>query len=369
MRNGSVTPFRTAPQHGPRPLPLFLDMLRHETAASPQRRTAALAGLAAYQAADRGPVRRLAGVRHRRGRAMLRDYGGAGQPVVFVPSLINPPFILDLTRRQSLLRWLVAQGYRVLLLDWGTPNATDAGMDIGDHVDKLLVPLIRALPAPPILAGYCLGGTMAAAAACLTPVAGLAMIAAPWRFSGFGDQARQRIADLWTRARPLCEAMGLVPMEVLQSGFWQLDPARTIAKYEAFAGMPPNSPEARGFVALEDWANAGAPLPFAAGAQLFEQFLARDQTGTGQWHIGDRLIDPHALVCQTLDLVSLHDRIVPAATAIGFADRLELGAGHVGMIVGSRAMAETWVPLSNWISHVERGTEAPSARSIQESRS
>lgn len=367
MHSGSLTPFRAAQQHGPRPLPLFLEMLRRETAASPARRAAALAGLAAYQAADRGPARRMARIRNRRGRATVRDYGGVGRPVLFVPSLINPPFILDLTRRQSLLRWLVSQGHRVLLLDWGTRDAADAAMDIGDHVEKLLVPLIRTLPVPPILAGYCLGGTMAAAAACLTPVAGLAMIAAPWHFTGFGDHARRRMADLWAQARPVCEAMGLVPMEVLQSGFWQLDPARTIAKYESFATMPPATNQARGFVALEDWANAGAPLSFAAGAQLFEQFIARDTPGTGQWRIGDNVIDPSAIVCPTLDLVSLHDRIVPSASAIGFADRRELAAGHVGMVVGSKAMAELWIPLSNWISRIDTITEAPSDRRFQES--
>ncbi|OYY90022.1 MAG: alpha/beta hydrolase [Sphingomonas sp. 28-66-16] len=328
-------------------------MLRSETAASPARQRLALAGLAAYQNADRGGRRRLGRVRNRRGRAMLRDYGGAGQPVLFIPSLINPPFILDLTRRQSLLRWLAARGVRTLLLDWGTPAAGDHAMDIGDHVDRLLVPLIRKLESPPILVGYCLGGTIAAAAACLTPVAGLAMIAAPWHFAGFGDAARARIAALWARARPVCEAMGLVPMEVLQTGFWQLDPARTIAKYEAFASMPPDSDAARSFVALEDWANAGAPLTFAAGRALFEDFIAEDLPGSGRWRIGDTTIDPFALACPTIDFVSMSDRIVPAASAARFSDCRELGAGHVGMVVGSRARTQLWSPLADWISGVE----------------
>ena len=45
MDEAAITPKVTAPQHGPRPLPLFLEMLRSETAASPERRQAALAGL------------------------------------------------------------------------------------------------------------------------------------------------------------------------------------------------------------------------------------------------------------------------------------------------------------------------------------
>lgn len=361
MNEAAITPFVTAPQHGPRPLPLFLELLRSETAASPERRRVALAGLAAYQSAPRGAMWRMAKVRHRRGRARLRDYGGygggqnqGGRPVIFVPSLINPPFILDLTRQRSLLRWLAAAGHRAMLVDWGSPDPSARSLDVAGHVEQLLVPLIRRLPQPPVLVGYCLGGTMAAAAACLTPVAGLAMVAAPWRFSGFSPGARERIAALWAGARPLCERMGLVPMEVLQSGFWQLDPGRTVAKYEAFAALDPASPAARDFVALEDWANAGAPLTFAAGRELFEDMVAGDITGAGRWRVGGQHVDPRSLDVPTIDFVSMHDRIVPAATAIDFADRRDLSAGHVGMIVGSQAATQLWQPLADWISAASR---------------
>lgn len=329
-------------------------MLRSETAASPDRRQRALAGLAAFQQADRGLPRLMARVVRRQGRVRLRDYGGTGTPIVFVPSLINPPFILDLDDGNSLLRWLAVQlspgAGRVMMIDWGTPDVAARDLDVTGHVERLLLPLLRRLDAPPVLVGYCLGGTMAAAAAASLPVAGLAMIAAPWRFGGFGDAARARIAALWSAARPVCDRMGLVPMEVLQSGFWQLDPGRTIAKYERFAGLAPDSRAARDFVALEDWANAGAPLPYATGRQLFEDFVARDLPGEGQWTVGGTAVDPRRVAAPAIDFVSMSDRIVPAASAAGLPDRRELSAGHVGMVVGSRARAELWEPLADWIS-------------------
>jgi polyhydroxyalkanoate synthase len=71
-------------------------------------------------------------IAERRG-VSLRDYGGSGAPVLFVPSLINPPNILDLDEERSLLRWLAKRGHRVLLLDWGQgiserQNLSIAGM-------------------------------------------------------------------------------------------------------------------------------------------------------------------------------------------------------------------------------------------------
>lgn len=334
-------------------MPLFLEMLRRETAASPEQRSAALAGLRAYQEAPRGRSRRLGPVRYRKGRARLRDYGakdGSGRPVIFIPSLINPPFILDLEPDSSLLRWLANRGFRPLLLDWGTPEPGMRDMDVTAHVEQLLLPLIAKLPEPPVLAGYCLGGTMALAAACAVPVAGLAMIAAPWHFTGFGSAARAHIAELWRSAQPICAQMGLVPMEVLQTGFWRLDPARTIAKYVAFAGMAPGSTAAASFVALEDWANAGAPLTYEAGRQLFEDFIGGNLTGSGAWSVGGAIADPARLACPAIDFVSLSDRIVPAASAADLPDRRDLGAGHVGMIVGRGARAQLWEPLADWLS-------------------
>jgi polyhydroxyalkanoate synthase len=334
-------------------------MLRAETAASPDRQAAALAGLRAYQQAPRGRPPRPAPARFRKGRARLRDYGrkrGGGRPLILVPSLINPPGILDLTPDVSLLRWLAAQGFHPYLLDWGSPTPADRAMNVTGHVEQLLLPLIAKLGEPPVLVGYCLGGTMALAAACAAPVAGLALIAGPWRFDGFGDAARADIARLWAAAGPVCETMGAVPMEVLQSGFWRLDPQRTIAKYEAFAAMEPGSRGAQLFVAMEDWANAGAPLTYAAGRQLFEEFIAGNVTGRGAWRVGGVVVDPAALSCPAIDFVSLSDRIVPAASAADLPDRRDLGAGHVGMIVGRGGRAQLWEPLAHWIGALPRST-------------
>ncbi|HEY0117045.1 MAG TPA: alpha/beta hydrolase, partial [Allosphingosinicella sp.] len=97
---------------------MFLDLLRRRTADAPDRMQRALAGLRRYQEARRPRTRPAMPVLASRLGASLRDYGGTGPDLLFVPSLINPPTVLDLGRR-SLLRWLSRRGRRILLLDWG----------------------------------------------------------------------------------------------------------------------------------------------------------------------------------------------------------------------------------------------------------
>jgi polyhydroxyalkanoate synthase subunit PhaC len=393
LEKPTLAPAHAAAQHGPRPLPLFLDLVRQQTQGDAERRAAVLAGLRAYQEAERAPRPPGMPVVARAGRAVLRDYGGKGPPAVFVPSLINPPFILDLAEENSLLRWLAGQGVRPMLVEWGMPTVPPlakpgegdhaqhgggasaqadehtlrfapgpstarcavplpctAGEDVYGHVTSLLLPLLDQIGEPVHLVGYCLGGTMALAAAMHTKPLSLTLIAAPWHFSGFGESARAEIGALWRAAQPTAAALGLVPMEVLQSGFWRLDPARTVSKFEAFGRLDPQSAQARAFVALEDWANGGAPLTYAAGRELFEDLVGSDVTGQGRWHG----VDPARLDIPTLEFVSRHDRIVPAASSANLPNCHLLGAGHVGMIVGSKAREQLWEPLAAMLSQAQQ---------------
>jgi polyhydroxyalkanoate synthase len=326
-------------------LPLFLELLRSETAAKPERMAAALAGLRRYQEAPREPQRPAMPAVAEVYGAALRDYGGSGTPVVFIPSLINPPTILDLGEERSLLRWLAAQGHRPLLLDWGWDVDARGGLSVAGHVEEVAVPLIRGLGERAALVGYCLGGTMAIGAAAAVEARGVATLAAPWSFSCFPDESRALLAKLWQAAKPAIRSLGLLPMEVLQSAFWSLDPSRTIAKFEAFAAMPPESVAARTFVTLEDWANDGPPLGEAAARELFEDFFAGDTPGRGAWRA-----DPATLPCPLLNIVSTSDRIVPAATAPEAGERIEVAQGHVGMVIGGRAREVLWEPLAAWLS-------------------
>jgi polyhydroxyalkanoate synthase len=330
-------------------------MLRSETAAQPERMQQALKGLRAYQEAPRRvPPAPMPIIAEAHG-AQLRDYGGSGPPVLFVPSLINPPNVLDLSEERSMLRWLVARGHHVLLLDWGSDGARRRALSVAGHVDQILLPLIAGLAAPPSLVGYCIGGTMALAAAAIAPARGLVTIAAPWHFSAYPDETRTLLGGLWLGAQTSVETLGVLPMEVLQAAFWSIDPARTVAKFEAFAGMAPDSSQACTFVTLEDWANDGPPLPAAAAREMFEGFFADDLPGRRLWSVAGTPVEPADLELPQLHVVSTTDRIVPAETAVTTGERHAIGQGHVGMVVGSKALKNLWEPLDAWLSQSSAG--------------
>jgi polyhydroxyalkanoate synthase subunit PhaC len=319
-------------KHAPRPLPLFLELVRMVSDDEPQLAAQALAGLARYEQAPRPHVSPDRPAVARMGPAMLRDCGGVGAPAVLIPSLINPPHVLDLDEQVSLAAAIARNGRRALLVDWGDARERET-LDLGGHVTELLLPLLGELDEPPALVGYCLGGTMAIAAANLARVERVTTLAAPWRFSAYSKSGRDSLVRLWQGSESAAARLGALPMEVLQGAFWSLDPKRTVAKFAHFATLASDSAAARRFVTLEDWANEGEPLPYPAARELIEDLFGRDLPGAGEWRVGGRQVTAD-LDCPLLNITAANDRITPAAAAPP-GKHVHIEAGHVGMVVGS----------------------------------
>lgn len=343
----ALLPEHPAPQHerAPRPLPLFLELVRQVSSRDPQLAADALAGLRAYEQAPKPqrppPKPEMARVRG----TTLRDHGGSGPPVVVVPSLINPPRILDLDEQVSLTGAIARMGRHALLLDWG--KADERPLSIAGHVEELLLPLLRGIGEPVALIGYCLGGTMAIAAANLAPVERLATIAAPWNFADYPARSKDALARMWRHSEATARKLDALPMEVLQAAFWSLDPERTVRKFADFGRLDPSSPEARRFIELEEWANEGEPLPYPAARELVEELFERDLPGSGEWSIDGKAMTDQ-LELPALHLTAEHDRIAPASTAPS-GEQVTMPSGHVGMIVGS-ARAQLHEALASFLS-------------------
>lgn len=335
---------------GPHPLPLFLEIAARHCAGDRLLLARVLAGLRRYQAMPPAPARVQQPVVAQHGAVRLRAHAATGKPVLVVPSLINPPSVLDLAPGRSLLDALVAAGLRPLMVDWGdAPEPLDLTSLVVERLMLLLDDIGEAVP----LLGYCLGGTLAAGLAGLAGparVSGLALMATPWHFAGYGPDARARLAGWWAANAPLAQPMGAVPMELLQPAFWSLDEAGLVAKYARLADA--DDAALAGFSALEDWSNSGPPLSLAAAGEM-AQFFADDTPGRGLWRIDGRAVMAGQLAMPVLDVVAMRDRIVPPAAAIsggGVGERLEIAAGHVGMIVGGRAQDSLWGPLAAWLN-------------------
>lgn len=293
------------------------------------------------------------------GGSRLLDFGGEGPAVLFVPSLVNRAYVLDLTPERSLMRWLPGQGFRTLLLDWGWPGEAERLFTLTDYVAGRLERALMAAPGPVVLAGYCMGGLLALAAALRRPdrVRALALLATPWDFHAGPDGPRRSrtAAGLVPGLDVLMDPTGALPVDAIQSLFAMLDPFGIAQKFRAFARLKPESDRAALFVALEDWLNDGVPLPAPVARQCMAGWYGRNEPGRLMWRIAGQVIDPAAWAGPAFAGIPERDRIVPPASAMAAAARLRQGVvhvaagGHIGMVAGAGAETALWRPLGAWL--------------------
>jgi len=301
----------------------------------------------------------------RRGNARLLDYGqnvSAGGPVaLFIPSLINRYYILDLETERSLLRHIASQGIYPLVLDWGEPGEHEKDFSCGDYVTDILVAAIdyiyKISGSPITLAGYCMGGVLALAAAQLRQqkLSSLALFATPWNFSCKTFSPFVLDEQWLPLVRSMIDSQDKLPADIIQSLFYLTDPWVFEQKFRRFFALQPESRAAKDFIALEHWVNDGVPMTTKVAHDCLIGWAQQNTLMHEKWKVGGRIIRPSSIDLPVFMAIPKSDHVVPFDCAKPLADAMpdahviHPGAGHVGMIVGSRAKRELWQPLSDWI--------------------
>ncbi len=301
-----------------------------------------------------------------KGTAELLDYSGGltdTAPAVFiVPSLVNRSYILDLSEKRSLVRYLAANGIRPFLLNWGEPGEAEREYSLENYIIDILLPALEAVrdqakAAPVHLMGYCMGGTLSVALAALRQekLASLITLASPWDFKeGLSSPAAQFLHQdtVW---KPMLENWGELPVDMLQALFASLDPNLCLKKFSLFNRMTMQSDRAQEFVALEDWLNDGVPLVKKVAEECFSDWYGKNKPVLGEWDVGGQRICPQNITIPLLIAVPKSDRIVPPKSALALADQVREAqvvyppSGHIGMIAGGQAEVGLWSDIAAWI--------------------
>ncbi len=297
-------------------------------------------------------------------------------PVLFCYALINRPYILDLQSDKSVVRRYLDQGFDVYMIDWGVPSEADHALTLEHYVcgvlkEAVAVILRRHGGCDKLhLLGYCMGGTLATLFTALNPelVKTLTLLAAPIDFAG-----RSSLLNLWADQRrfdvdAFIDTYGNCPAWFLQSCFLGMNPMQSfLGKALAFYEQMDDPRSMSSYFAMEHWLNDNIPV----AGETFREFVKALYQGNalvrGELRLGGQRVDLGRITCPLLLLTAKNDHLVAPSSTEGIRphvrakeiDSMMIDAGHVGLVVGSKAQATFWPKATRWLAD---RTTSPIAR-------
>lgn len=299
-----------------------------------------------------------------------------GIPLVMVPPLGVFAWIFDLLADRSLVRYFLAHGFEVYLIDWGKPGPEDAGLSLESYVNDWFPKAMKAIREHSgeeelSLLGYCMGGLLSLMYLAANPddkVVNLVTIASPIdmhkanTFTGPLSRLMEMPAGLIRRKTgfrldSLPQERFHVPGNMLSVMFKMTNPLGVVSSYvELVRNLADDDYVAR-YMTMNEWFTNMPDYPGATVQDMMRKMGLYNRMAKGKFRIGDRVADFRNVKANLLAFAGDNDKIVSIAGAraiMGIVDSTDkvfhiVPGGHAGVFTGSKAVHTTWNISKDWL--------------------
>ena len=241
------------------------------------------------------------------------------EPVLITPAWIMKYYILDLSPKNSLVRYLVENGHTVFMISWKNPDGADRELGLDDYVRlgflDALAEVRRRIPQRQVHAvGYCIGGTLLSIAAALLaggpdkPLASLTLLAAQTDFSEPGELSVFITPSQIAMLEAMMHKAGVLDSERMGAAFALLrsrDLLWTPAVDQYMRGERPKLND------LMAWNADGTRMPWRMHSEYLERLYLNNELAQGSFTTDGRKVDLSALTQPMFVVGTETDHVAP----------------------------------------------------------
>ncbi len=286
-------------------------------------------------------------------------------PVLLVMATTNKAFVFDLAPGQSMVEYLLKQGFDVFVVDWAPPQPEERGLTLADYTQDFIPTCVRTvlnITGEPDLSivGYCMGGVLSSIYAATHPdgpLKNLACLTTPVDFH------KMELTRVWQDPRyfdvdRLVDTLGIVPADVVTQGFEMQRPAQKMAGQLRVWEQMWNDEFVKSFRAFERWGNETLPLAGEYFRETTKELLWENKLLHGNLMVGGQSANLANISVPMLSVCAEHDHLVPYESSkpllelVSSTDKeeIKLKGGHVSVIAGPNAVRRMWPRLNEWLA-------------------
>jgi polyhydroxyalkanoate synthase len=297
-------------------------------------------------------------------------------PLLLVPALGIHSWTFDIMPNRSMVRYLMARGYQVYLIDWGSPSKSERNLTLSSYVNHWMPQAVAAVcehsgSKQINLVGYCMGGLL-----CFmylgsrrdAPVKAIATIASPVNFHKGGTLGRLGSfislpalkANEWLRFRldPLDSSLFHVPGKLVSFGFKLTNPPGVVTAYLDLVRHITDREYVTEHMTMGQWFNDMVDYPGATVREIISKMVIGNDMAEGKMSVGKCQVNFKDIRQDLLALAGKTDNICTLEAARDIMHltcskekRFEVvPGGHAGVFAGSKAPANTWRIIADWMA-------------------
>ncbi len=297
-------------------------------------------------------------------------------PLVLVPPLAATSMIFDLMPYRSVVRYFLAKGFDVYLIDWGDVTEDHSDLSLETYVIEWMPAILQQVRKVSgvqdvSIFSYCMGGLLSLMYAAVSGdkhIKNMITVASPVDMHSSGV-AGQVLSVIYRPAQVISQLMNIslldlpakylhVPGWVNSIAFKLTSPVGNVVNYVELLMNMWDREYLKEHLTMSQWFNEMVDYPGETIKDMAVHMMINNRMAKGKMTIGKEQAEFKKIECSILAFAGDNDKLVSVSAARMALDIVSsedkefcvVPGGHAGVFGGGRAPKNAWAISADWLA-------------------